>query len=157
MLRAIRLCVIHMHTLTLSCHLLMLSLALLFPESTPPVNFMVTAITNTSASFQWSRPLDANGIISAYYITLNDGAADIEMIITNLMEPLQATFSDLQPFVSYIATIFATNDFGNGVSTELSFSTNTGSKHIIFVLHVYTCTYTSIVHNAHMHGGLLKP
>ena len=109
--------------------------ALLFPESTPPVNFMVTA-TNTSASFQWSPPLDANGIISAYYVTLNDGAADIEMIITNLMEPLQATFSDLQPFVSYTATIFATNDFGDGTSNNLSFSTSTGSKYII-ILYIY--------------------
>ena len=145
-----------MHTLTLSCHLLMLSLALLFPESTPPVNFTVTAITNTSASFQWSRPLDANGIISAYHVILSDGAADIEMITTNLMEPLEATFSDLQPFVSYTATIFATNDFGNGASTELSFSTNTGSKYIMFVLHVHVHAYISIVHNAHMHGGLLK-
>ena len=101
----------------------------LTPESTAPVNFTVTAITNTSASFQWSPPLDPNGIISAYHIILGDGkSTDIEMTITNLMEPLEVTFSTLQPFVSYTATIFATTDFGNGMSAELAFITSTGSK-----------------------------
>jgi hypothetical protein len=55
-------------------------------ESTPPENFTVTAITNTSASFQWSHPLDANGIISAYHIIVSDGAAYMEMITTISLE-----------------------------------------------------------------------
>ena len=94
-------------------------------ESTPPENFTVTSITNTSASFQWSHPLDANGIISAYHIIVSDGAAYMEMITTISLE---ITFSKLKPFSNYIATVFATNGFGNGTSTELDFMTFTGSK-----------------------------
>ena len=113
------------YTLSLSFPHFGPSLPLHLPESTAPVNFTVRDITNTSASFLWSPPLDANGIISAYIIIVSDGADDIEMIIAN---PIEVTFSDLKPFVNYTATIFATNSFGNGTSTQLAFITITGSK-----------------------------
>ena len=112
----------HYQTPTLTLSLPLIS------ESTAPVNFTVRDITNTSASFLWSPPLDANGIISDYVVVVSDGATAFQMIITSLMEPLKVTFSDLQPFVHYSATVFGTNGFGNGRSTELNLTTSTGSK-----------------------------
>ena len=95
-------------------------------ESTAPENFTVTSITNTTASFQWLPPLDANSFITGYYIILSNYTTVIEKNVTNTT--LEVMFSDLLPFVNYTATLFATNVLGNGTSTELFLETQTGSK-----------------------------
>ena len=127
--------------------ILICSLFCFISESTAPQNFKVTDITNTSATFSWDSPLDANGIITSYTITLNaSGFADLSMIITNLTEPLEVSFEDLPPFVDHTATIFATNGFGDGVSTSLDFTTLTGSKQCIVHVHVFLCVEIMTFH-----------
>lgn len=98
-------------------------------ESTAPEDLIVIDITNTSATFRWSPPEDANGIIISYNITLQISITDALILNSTVSEmSLDFRFTSLQPFFNYTVTIFAINGFGGGASASHDFMTVTGSK-----------------------------
>jgi usherin len=82
----------------------------------------------------WEEPAFTNGEIINYYINVNgtitieSSGSETDFFVSSLDPRFnhRITFSKLKPFSNYIATVFATNGFGNGTSTELDFMTFTG-------------------------------
>ena len=88
--------------------------------------------TNISAALTWDPPLDTNGLISSYNITLTDDTNVIITMIT-VLRNLELNFTDLRPFTNYTVSIepFTDSDTIGGIIAEEVFTTDIGSEYHI--------------------------
>ena len=88
------------------------------------------AATNTSALVTWSPPLDANGVISSYLVTLTSEALNTTLTESVGAGDLEAMFSELRPFVNYTVQVqpFTDSDGIPGRRAGEQFTTDAGSK-----------------------------
>lgn len=89
--------------------------------------------TNTSVSVTWSPPLDANGVIFSYEVTLTSADMSTSSPATLTVMPgsnLEAIFSELRVFTDYTVSVrpFTSNGSIAGISTAVNFTTDAGSK-----------------------------
>lgn len=86
--------------------------------------------TNTSVSVTWSPPLDANGIISSYEVTLTSVAVNPSPQTVGSSGSLEAIFLGLGAFVNYTASVrpFTGNGAIAGSTAEVDFTTDVGSE-----------------------------
>ena len=94
-----------------------------------PVQNLVVAINNTSVTITWSPPLDTNGVLSSYSLTLTNNT-DFMMMTPVSNDTLEAVFRDLRPFGNYTISVrpFTFSDTIAGESSEETFTTEIGSE-----------------------------
>lgn len=99
--------------------------------SEPPQS--LTAIpTNTTVTLTWSPPVDANGVISRYLISLSDSMSTLVQNQTVISSTQTVELIELVPFTYYSVSILALTGSGSieGMAATESFMTDEGGERL---------------------------
>lgn len=92
-----------------------------------PENFMAEAISSTAIMAMWMEPLDTNGILLNYELTIELQTGYLQPFnITLLLQPTQlfVEIGDLEPFALYYLRLRAQTSVGLGNETTTSVITD---------------------------------
>ena len=96
------------------------------PVPDAPEDFMIEALSSTAVRATWLEPLDSNGVLQGYSLTIS--------VMTPYLLPFNTTFqltqrefslniNDLHPFADYFLVLRARTSVGLGSETASSVQT----------------------------------
>lgn len=126
-------------------------------EPDAPENFTVTSSGSTSVHASWDEPLDSNGVIISFSLTVSlspnqEYLPDPDTPRYTGLDPnlVKLDIGQLHPFANYFFTLTAATSFGPGNLTDASEMTNEAGNCVsnfvwinyIYMLLVHTYMYT---------------